>query len=150
VQRPGAKGICPHIRKNDIVFAVGPAGTGKTYLAVAFAVAALKNNEIRRLSLHAPLLKRGRVSGFLPGDLKEKIDPYLRPLYDGPGRYDSAEKLRTYLERRVIEIAPLAYMRGRTINNAYVILDEGAKRIGNADEDVPHSPRSEFPRDRHR
>ena len=121
---PGQKEYVRHIRKNDIVFAVGPAGTGKTYLAVAFAVAALKNNEITKIVLTRPAVEAGESLGFLPGDLKEKIDPYLRPLYDALDDMIPAEKLRTYLERRVIEIAPLAYMRGRTINNAYVILDE--------------------------
>ncbi|MGA9119584.1 MAG: PhoH family protein [Bacteroidota bacterium] len=121
---PGQKEYVRQIRKNDIVFAVGPAGTGKTYLAVAFAVAALKNNEITKIVITRPAVEAGESLGFLPGDLKEKIDPYLRPLYDALDDMIPAEKLRTYIERRVIEIAPLAYMRGRTINNAYVILDE--------------------------
>ncbi len=121
---PGQKEYVRQIRRNDIVFAVGPAGTGKTYLAVAFAVAALKNNEITKIVLTRPAVEAGESLGFLPGDLKEKIDPYLRPLYDALDDMIPAEKLRTYIERRVIEIAPLAYMRGRTINNAYVILDE--------------------------
>ncbi len=121
---PGQKDYVRQIRKNDIVFAVGPAGTGKTYLAVAFAVAALKNNEITKIVLTRPAVEAGESLGFLPGDLKEKIDPYLRPLYDALDDMIPAEKLRTYIERRVVEIAPLAYMRGRTINNAYVILDE--------------------------
>jgi phosphate starvation-inducible PhoH-like protein len=112
------------IRKNDIVFAVGPAGTGKTYLAVAMAVAALKNNEITKIVLTRPAVEAGESLGFLPGDLKEKVDPYLRPLYDALDDMLPAEKLRSYLEKRVIEVAPLAYMRGRTLNNAYVILDE--------------------------
>jgi phosphate starvation-inducible PhoH-like protein len=124
VKTPGQKEYVRQIRKNDIVFAVGPAGTGKTYLAVAFAVAALKNNEITKIVLTRPAVEAGESLGFLPGDLKEKIDPYLRPLYDALDDMIPAEKLRTYIERRVIEIAPLAYMRGRTINNAYVILDE--------------------------
>jgi len=121
---PGQKEYVRQIRRNDIVFAVGPAGTGKTYLAVAFAVAALKNNEITKIVLTRPAVEAGESLGFLPGDLKEKIDPYLRPLYDALDDMIPAEKLRTYIERRVVEIAPLAYMRGRTINNAYVILDE--------------------------
>ncbi len=121
---PGQKEYVRQIRKNDIVFAVGPAGTGKTYLAVAFAVAALKNNEITKIVLTRPAVEAGESLGFLPGDLKEKIDPYLRPLYDALDDMIPPEKLRTYVERRVVEIAPLAYMRGRTINNAYVILDE--------------------------
>ena len=120
----GQREYVRQIRKNDIVFAVGPAGTGKTYLAVAFAVAALKNNEITKIVLTRPAVEAGESLGFLPGDLKEKIDPYLRPLYDALDDMIPADKLRTYVERRVVEIAPLAYMRGRTINNAYVILDE--------------------------
>ena len=120
----GQKDYVRQIRKNDIVFAIGPAGTGKTYLAVAFAVAALKNNEITKIVLTRPAVEAGESLGFLPGDLKEKIDPYLRPLYDALDDMIPAEKLKTYLERHVIEIAPLAYMRGRTLNNAYVILDE--------------------------
>ncbi len=112
------------VKKNDIVFAVGPAGTGKTYIAVALAVASLKNNEITKIVLTRPAVEAGESLGFLPGDLKEKIDPYLRPLYDALDDMIPAEKLRGYLEKRVIEIAPLAYMRGRTLNNAFVILDE--------------------------
>jgi phosphate starvation-inducible PhoH-like protein len=111
-------------RKNDIVFAVGPAGTGKTYIAVALAVAALKNNEITKIVLTRPAVEAGESLGFLPGDLKEKVDPYLRPLYDALDDMLPAEKLRGYLEKRIIEIAPLAYMRGRTLNNAFVLLDE--------------------------
>ena len=112
------------VKKNDIVFAVGPAGTGKTYMAVAVAVASLKNNEIMRIVLTRPAVEAGESLGFLPGDLKEKVDPYLRPLYDALDDMIPAEKLRGYLEKHVIEIAPLAYMRGRTLNNAFVILDE--------------------------
>ncbi len=112
------------VKKNDIVFAVGPAGTGKTYMAVALAVASLKNNEITKIVLTRPAVEAGESLGFLPGDLKEKIDPYLRPLYDALDDMISGEKLRGYLEKHVIEIAPLAYMRGRTLNNAFVILDE--------------------------
>lgn len=121
---PGQREYVRAMRKNDIVFAVGPAGTGKTYMAVAFAVACLKNNEITKIVLTRPAVEAGESLGFLPGDLKEKIDPYLRPLYDALDDMIPAEKLRTYLEKRVIEIAPLAYMRGRTLNNAFVILDE--------------------------
>jgi phosphate starvation-inducible PhoH-like protein len=121
---PGQREYVRQIRNNDIVFAVGPAGTGKTYLAVAFAVASLKNNEITKIVLTRPAVEAGESLGFLPGDLKEKIDPYLRPLYDALDDMIPGEKLRTYLEKRVIEIAPLAYMRGRTLNNAFVILDE--------------------------
>jgi phosphate starvation-inducible protein PhoH and related proteins len=112
------------VKKNDIVFAVGPAGTGKTYMAVALAVASLKNNEITKIVLTRPAVEAGESLGFLPGDLKEKIDPYLRPLYDALDDMIPGEKLRGYVEKRVIEIAPLAYMRGRTLNNAFVILDE--------------------------
>ena len=112
------------IQEHDITFGIGPAGTGKTYLAVAFAVASLKNNEITKIVLTRPAVEAGESLGFLPGDLKEKIDPYLRPLYDALDDMIPAEKLRAYIEKRVIEIAPLAYMRGRTLNNAFVILDE--------------------------
>ncbi len=121
---PGQREYLRQIRSNDIVFAIGPAGTGKTYLAVAFAVASLKNNEITKIVLTRPAVEAGESLGFLPGDLKEKIDPYLRPLYDALDDMLPGEKLRTYVEKRVIEIAPLAYMRGRTLNNAFVILDE--------------------------
>ncbi|MFM7015582.1 MAG: PhoH family protein [Bacteroidota bacterium] len=110
--------------KNDIVFAIGPAGTGKTYTAVALAVRALKNKEIRRIILTRPAVEAGENLGFLPGDLKEKIDPYLRPLYDALFDMVPGEKLKTFLENGVIEVAPLAFMRGRTLDNAFVILDE--------------------------
>lgn len=110
--------------KNDIVFAVGPAGTGKTYTAVALAVRALKNKEIRRIILTRPAVEAGENLGFLPGDLKEKIDPYLRPLYDALYDMIPGEKLKSFLENNIIEVAPLAFMRGRTLDNAYVILDE--------------------------
>ncbi len=109
---------------NDILFAIGPAGTGKTYTAVALAVKALKNKEIKRIILARPAVEAGENLGFLPGDLKEKIDPYLRPLYDALDDMIPADKLKTYIETRVIEIAPMAFMRGRTLDNAYVILDE--------------------------
>ena len=121
---PGQREYVRQIRKNDIVFGVGPAGTGKTYLAVALAVASMKNNEVTKIVLTRPAVEAGESLGFLPGDLKEKVDPYLRPLYDALDDMIPAEKLRTYIEKRVIEIAPLAYMRGRTLNNAFVILDE--------------------------
>lgn len=120
----GQREYLRQMRRNDIVFAVGPAGTGKTYMAVALAVASLKNNEITKIVLCRPAVEAGESLGFLPGDLKEKIDPYLRPLYDALDDMLPAEKLRMYIEKRVIEIAPLAYMRGRTLNNAFVILDE--------------------------
>jgi phosphate starvation-inducible PhoH-like protein len=109
---------------NDMVFAVGPAGTGKTYTAVALAVRALKNKEVRRIVLTRPAVEAGENLGFLPGDLKEKLDPYLRPLYDALRDMIPAEKLTHFIETGVIEIAPLAFMRGRTLDNAYVILDE--------------------------
>jgi len=112
------------ISKNDILFAVGPAGTGKTYTAVALAVRALKNKEIKRIILTRPAVEAGENLGFLPGDLKEKIDPYLRPLYDALDDMIPAEKLKFYIENRTIEIAPLAFMRGRTLDNCFVILDE--------------------------
>jgi phosphate starvation-inducible protein PhoH and related proteins len=121
---PGQRELLRKVKTNDIVFAVGPAGTGKTYLAVALAVASLKNHEITKIVLTRPAVEAGESLGFLPGDLKEKIDPYLRPLYDALDDMLPAEKLRGFLEKRVIEIAPLAYMRGRTLNNAFVILDE--------------------------
>lgn len=112
------------IAKNDILFAIGPAGTGKTYTAVALAVRALKNKEIKRIILTRPAVEAGENLGFLPGDLKEKIDPYLRPLYDALDDMIPADKLKVYLENRTIEIAPLAFMRGRTLDNCFVILDE--------------------------
>ncbi|MEJ7694882.1 PhoH family protein [Daejeonella sp.] len=112
------------IIKNDIIFAIGPAGTGKTYTAVALAVRALKNKEIKRIILTRPAVEAGENLGFLPGDLKEKIDPYLRPLYDALDDMIPAEKLKAFLENRTIEIAPLAFMRGRTLDNCFVILDE--------------------------
>ncbi len=112
------------INTSDILFAIGPAGTGKTYTAVALACRALKNKEIKRIILTRPAVEAGENLGFLPGDLKEKIDPYLRPLYDALDDMIPAEKLKTYLENRTIEIAPLAFMRGRTLDNCFVILDE--------------------------
>ncbi len=112
------------IVKNDILFAIGPAGTGKTYTAVALAVRALRNKEIKRIILTRPAVEAGENLGFLPGDLKEKVDPYLRPLYDALDDMIPADKLKDYLERRVIEVAPLAFMRGRTLDNCFVILDE--------------------------
>ncbi len=112
------------IDKNDILFAVGPAGTGKTYTAVALAVRALKNKLVKKIILTRPAVEAGESLGFLPGDLKEKIDPYLRPLYDALDDMIPADKLGYYMSTRVIEIAPLAYMRGRTLDNAFIILDE--------------------------
>lgn len=110
--------------RNDIVFAIGPAGTGKTYTAVALAVRALKNKMVKKIILTRPAVEAGESLGFLPGDLKEKIDPYLRPLYDALDDMIPADKLGYYMSTRVIEIAPLAYMRGRTLDNAFIILDE--------------------------
>ncbi|HSD64953.1 MAG TPA: PhoH family protein [Ignavibacteriaceae bacterium] len=110
--------------KNDICFAIGPAGTGKTYLAVALAVSSLKKGQVNKIVLARPAVEAGESLGFLPGDIREKIDPYLRPLYDALDDMMPSDKLRSYLERRVVEIVPLAYMRGRTLNNAFVILDE--------------------------
>ena len=110
--------------KNDVVFAIGPAGTGKTYTAVALAVRALKNKLVKKIILTRPAVEAGESLGFLPGDLKEKIDPYLRPLYDALDDMIPADKLGYYMSTRTIEIAPLAYMRGRTLDNAFIILDE--------------------------
>lgn len=113
------------IRKNDMVFAIGPAGTGKTYTGVALAVQALKNKEVKRIILTRPAVEAGENLGFLPGDLKEKLDPYMQPLYDALRDMIPHEKLDAYIEKGVIQIAPLAFMRGRTLDNAFVILDEG-------------------------
>ncbi len=121
---PGQRAYIQQVRRNDIVFAIGPAGTGKTYLAVALAVAALKNRDVTKIMLARPAVEAGESLGFLPGDLREKVDPYLRPLYDALDDMLSAEKLKSYMEKRIIEIVPLAYMRGRTLQNAFVILDE--------------------------
>ena len=110
--------------QNDVVFAIGPAGTGKTYTAVALAVRALKNKEVKKIILTRPAVEAGESLGFLPGDLKEKIDPYLRPLYDALDDMIPAERLQHFMETRVIEIAPLAFMRGRTLDHAFIILDE--------------------------
>lgn len=112
-------------REKDLVFAIGPAGTGKTYISVAMAVKALKNKQVKKIIITRPAVEAGENLGFLPGDLKEKIDPYLRPIYDALNDMIPFEKLRYYMEREIIEIAPLAYMRGRTLNNAFILLDEG-------------------------
>ncbi len=112
------------IDRHDMMFAIGPAGTGKTYTAVALAVRALKNKEVRRIVLTRPAVEAGENLGFLPGDLKEKLDPYLRPLYDALRDMLPPERLASHMETGVIEIAPLAFMRGRTLDNAFVILDE--------------------------
>lgn len=112
------------MRKNDIVFGIGPAGTGKTYLAMAMAVAALSRNEVARIVLTRPAVEAGERLGFLPGDLAEKVNPYLRPLYDALNDMVDVDRARRYMERGTIEVAPLAFMRGRTLNDAFVILDE--------------------------
>lgn len=116
--------LVQQVRDNDLVFALGPAGTGKTYISVALAVKALKNKHVRKIIITRPAVEAGENLGFLPGDLKEKIDPYLRPIYDALNDMIPFEKLGYYMEREIIEIAPLAYMRGRTLNNAFILLDE--------------------------
>lgn len=121
---PGQRRIVESSAANDIVFAIGPAGTGKTYTSVALAVQALKDRKVRKIILARPAVEAGENLGFLPGDLKEKIDPYLRPLYDALEDMIDRDRLELHLAKNVIEIAPLAYMRGRTLNNAFVILDE--------------------------
>jgi phosphate starvation-inducible PhoH-like protein len=121
---PNQKKLVDASYKNDLVFALGPAGTGKTYIAVALAVRALKNREVKRIIITRPAVEAGENLGFLPGDLQEKLDPYLRPIYDALGDMVPSEKLRFYQENRVIEIAPLAYMRGRTLHDAFILLDE--------------------------
>lgn len=116
--------LVEQVQTNDLVFALGPAGTGKTYISVAMAVRALKNKVVKKIIITRPAVEAGENLGFLPGDLKEKIDPYLRPIYDALGDMIPYEKLQYYMEREIIEIAPLAYMRGRTLNNAFILLDE--------------------------
>ena len=117
-------GYCRAVRNNDINFGIGPAGTGKTYLAVACAVEALESQQVSRILLVRPAVEAGEKLGFLPGDLAQKIDPYLRPLYDALYEMLGVERVNKYIERNIIEVAPLAYMRGRTLNNAFIILDE--------------------------
>ena len=119
------------LKNNDVVFGIGPAGTGKTYLAVVFAVDALKNNLVKKIVLTRPAVEAGENLGFLPGDLKEKVDPYLRPLYDALHDMLGVEQTERLIEKGVIEIAPLAYMRGRTLEDAYVILDEAQNTTDN-------------------
>lgn len=116
--------LVDQVKDNDLVFALGPAGTGKTFISVALAVRALKNKLVKKIIITRPAVEAGENLGFLPGDLKEKIDPYLRPIYDALGDMIPYEKLQYYMEREIIEIAPLAYMRGRTLNNAFILLDE--------------------------
>lgn len=113
------------VNQNDLVFAIGPAGTGKTYTAVALAVKALKNKEVKKIILCRPAVEAGESLGFLPGDMKDKVDPYLRPLYDALGDMIPTEKYKAYIEKGIIEVAPLAFMRGRTLDNCFAILDEG-------------------------
>ena len=121
---PNQKKMVESVESNDMIFAIGPAGTGKTYTAVALAVRALKNKQVRRIILTRPAVEAGETLGFLPGDLKDKLDPYLQPLYDALWDMMPMQKLLSYMEDKTIEIAPLAFMRGRTLDNAYVILDE--------------------------
>ncbi|WP_449258495.1 PhoH family protein [Chlorobium limicola] len=126
----GQRRMVAEAKNNDILFAIGPAGTGKTYTAVAIAVAAWKAKQVKRIVLARPAVEAGESLGFLPGDLAQKIDPYLRPLYDALQDMLTAEKLKFLTERRVIEIVPLAYMRGRTLNNSFIILDEAQNASG--------------------
>lgn len=121
---PGQRNIVQTVQNNDIVFAIGPAGTGKTYTSVALAVKALKERRVKKIVLCRPAVEAGESLGFLPGGLREKIDPYLRPLYDALEEMIDYESLELNMAKNIIEIAPLAYMRGRTLNNAFVILDE--------------------------
>lgn len=127
---PNQRKMVEYSEKHDMLFAIGPAGTGKTYTAVALAVRALKNKEVRRIVLTRPAVEAGENLGFLPGDLKEKLDPYLQPLYDALREMLPAEKLKEYLEQGIIQIAPLAFMRGRTLDKAFVILDEAQNATG--------------------
>ncbi len=124
-QSPNQHKMVEMMQKNDMLFAVGPAGTGKTYTAVALAVKALKEKEVKKIILTRPAVESGEKLGFLPGDMKEKLDPYMQPLYDALRDMIPNERLESYLEKGIIQIAPLAFMRGRTLDNAFVILDEG-------------------------
>ena len=130
-QTANQRKLVESMRKNDMVFAIGPAGTGKTYTGVALAVQALKNKEVRRIILTRPAVEAGEKLGFLPGDLQDKLDPYMQPLYDALRDMIPAEKLEIYIENGTIQIAPLAFMRGRTLDNAFVILDEGQNTTHN-------------------
>lgn len=130
-QTANQRKLVESMRKNDMVFAIGPAGTGKTYTGVALAVQALKNKQVKRIILTRPAVEAGENLGFLPGDLKEKLDPYMQPLYDALRDMIPAEKLASYIENGTVQIAPLAFMRGRTLDNAFVILDEGQNTTHN-------------------
>ena len=121
---PTQQNLVRTFQKNDLTFALGPAGTGKTYVAIALAVKALKNREVKKIILSRPAVEAGEKLGFLPGDMKDKIDPYLQPLYDALEDMVPAMKLKEYMETKVIQIAPLAFMRGRTLNDAVIVLDE--------------------------
>ncbi len=134
----GQKEYVDAIRDKMIVFGVGPAGTGKTYLAMAMAINAFKNNEVNKIILTRPAIEAGEKLGFLPGDLQSKVDPYLRPLYDALFQIMGAESFNANMEKGLIEVAPLAYMRGRTLDNAFIILDE-AQNTTRTDEDVPYT-----------
>ena len=123
-RNPNQQLLVDSVIKNDLTFALGPAGTGKTYVAIALAVRALKNREVRKIILSRPAVEAGEKLGFLPGDMKDKIDPYLQPLYDALEDMIPAVKLKEYMETNVIQIAPLAFMRGRTLNDAIIVLDE--------------------------
>jgi len=130
-QSPNQQKMVDLMKKNDMLFAVGPAGTGKTYTAVALAVRALKNKEVKRIILTRPAVEAGENLGFLPGDFKEKLDPYMQPLYDALRDMIPHEKLEGYLEKNILQIAPLAFMRGRTLDKAFVILDEAQNTTHN-------------------
>ncbi len=130
-QTVNQKGLVKECVKNDLLLAIGPAGTGKTYTAIALAVRALKMKEVKRIILTRPAVESGERLGFLPGDYKEKLDPYLQPLYDALNDMIPLKKLKALIEEGIIQIAPLAYMRGRTLDNAFVILDEGQNATGN-------------------
>ena len=137
----GQKRYVDAIRSSTVTFAIGPAGTGKTYLAVATAVRALQEHQVSRLILTRPAVEAGERLGFLPGTLYEKIDPYMRPLYDALFEMTGADTLSRLMERGTVEVAPLAFMRGRTLNDAFIILDEAQNTTPGADEDVPHAHR---------
>lgn len=128
---PNQRKLVESAKKNDLIFATGPAGSGKTYTAIALSVKALRNREVKRIVLSRPAVEAGESLGFLPGDMKEKIDPYLRPLYDALSDMIPQKKLEEYLQSEVIQIAPLAYMRGRTLNDSFVILDEAQNTTRN-------------------